>query len=60
MEWGYLWKVLEKFKFGPNLIKLIQVLYSDSSARVVTAGQLSDLFNKGRGWRQGCPASPPC
>lgn len=58
LEWGYLWKVLEKFKFGPNFIKLIQILYSNSSARVVTGGQLSDLFNIGRGSRQGCPASP--
>lgn len=47
LEWGYLWKVLEKFKFDPNFIKIIQILYSNPSARVVTAGHLSDLFSIG-------------
>ena len=50
--------VLKKIKFGPNFIKIVQVLYSNPSVRVVTAGHLSDLFNIFCGSIQGCPASP--
>ena len=39
LEWRYLWNFLEKLKFGPICIKIIQVLYSNPSARVVTAGR---------------------
>lgn len=58
LEWRYLWRVLKEFKFGPNFIRMVQILYANPSARVFTGGISSDPFGIFRGTRQGCPLSP--
>lgn len=58
LEWRYLWRVLKEFKFGPNFIRMVQILYSNPSARVFTGGISSEPFGIFRGTRQGCPLSP--
>lgn len=58
LEWAFLWSVLEAMGFGSTFIKMINVLYSNPSAQVLTGRNLSALFSISRSSRQGCPLSP--
>lgn len=58
LEWPYLFAVLEKMNFGPNLMQMIQMLYLNPSAMIRTNANISSLFPLSRGTRQGCPLSP--
>lgn len=58
VSWQSLGHTLERFKFGPNLIKWIQTLYSNPMAAVRVNGTISGRFPLERGCRQGCPLSP--
>ena len=58
VEWGYLFKVLEKYEFGPSFIKWIKILYASPTASVRTNLLRSDYFTLFRGTRQGCSLSP--
>lgn len=58
LEWTYLWRVLKEFKFGDRFIKMIQTLYANPTARMCVGGGLLELFDIGRGTRQGDPLSP--
>lgn len=58
VSWQYLAHTLERVKFGPNLIKWIQILYSNPMAAVRVNGTISARFPLERGRRQGCPLSP--
>ena len=53
IEWNYLQKCLEVFKFGPQLRQLIKVF----SSCVLNNGFGSEHFTLSRGVRQGCPLS---
>jgi len=54
----YLLHILEKLGLGPNIIKLITLLYTDIYSSVLVNGFLSDLFKITRSMRQGCGLSP--
>lgn len=41
VEWGYLFKTLEIFKFGPKFISWIKLLYSSPMAAVRTNNNIS-------------------
>lgn len=58
VEWIHLFRVLEKFGFGPTFISWIKILYAAPKASVRTNNVTSDCFNLQRGTRQGCPLSP--
>ena len=58
LEWDFLEKCLEKFNFGPDLIKWIKTFYNDIQSCVINNGLCSQYFNIGRGVRQGDPLSP--
>ena len=47
VNWSFLFKVLDRFGFGPNFRHWIELLYTDISP-----------FLLSRGVRQGCPLSP--
>lgn len=51
-------QVMERFGFGPNIIKWVNILTSNTSASVVQNGHLSSFFMLDRGCRQGDPVSP--
>ena len=55
----FLFKALEKFGFGPQLIKWIQLLYTSVSSCVKVNGWKTAFINLERGLRQGCPLSMP-
>ena len=54
----YLFKVLEKYNFGPNLIKWIKILYHDLYSSVIVNNIISDPVKITRSVKQGCSLSP--
>ena len=53
----YLWKILEKYGFPPEMINTIKVLYKDAPTSVIINGMISSPFCVARGVRQGDPMS---
>lgn len=58
LEWSFLWSVLEPMGVGKSFIHMIQVLYSNPSAKVLTGQLFSAPFPVTRSSRKGCPLSP--
>ena len=58
IDWDFIWKSMNFFKFPKEIIDWIRTLYSDAKSCVVNNGHVSEYFNLGRGVRQGCPLSP--
>ncbi len=53
VEWKWLFKVLDKFKFGEVFKKWIYILYKDMKSTVLINGYTSNYFPISRGIRQG-------
>ena len=53
----YLWKILEKFGFPTEMIKMIKALYTNAQTSVIINGVISSPFIVSRGVRQGDPMS---
>lgn len=53
VEWQWLFKVLDKFNFGPNFKKWIEIMYKDMKSSILTNGFVSKCFPVKRGIRQG-------
>ena len=58
LEKSYIAYCLKFFKFGPNIIKWIKILYNQVSSCVINNGHFTPFFPIDRGVRQGCPLSP--
>lgn len=58
LEWNYLWRVLERFEFGPSFMRWVKILYSEPRAKIKINSEHSELFQLERGTRQSCPISP--
>ncbi len=57
VEWIWLRKVMERFKFGKKFIGWIFMLYMRAKSTVMTNGFMSEMFKIKRGLRQGSPLS---
>ena len=62
LNWSYLKTVLQRFNFGPNFLRWVDLIYPSSNSDGPTAqlqinGQLSEPYKILRGLRQGCPLS---
>ena len=58
VNWDFMFKVLDKFNFGKNIIRWIKILYSNISCQILVNGKLGERVQIHRGVRQGCPLSP--
>ena len=58
LEWDFLEKCLEKFNFGPDFRRWVNIFYNDVQSCVINNGLCSSYFNIARGVRQGDPLSP--
>ena len=58
LEWSFIHKVLQAFRFPDNIIKLIISCISTSSLSVLVNGCALDPFSPSKGIRQGDPLSP--
>jgi len=58
LEWEYIERVLDQYKFGSQFKRWCRVLYADSQSCVINGGHFSPFFKLGRGCRQGDPLSP--
>ena len=57
LDWGFMFKTLNFFKFGPSFKHWIRTLYSLPGGRIKNNGYISDEFSISRGIRQGCLVS---
>ena len=58
ISWKFLYKVLETFNFGHNLIRWVKILNTDIQASILQCGFFSERFQIKRGCRQGDPIAP--
>jgi hypothetical protein len=54
----FLIAALKHMNFGENVIKWIEILYTDIEACIINNGTTGKYFKLTRGVRQGCPLSP--
>ena len=57
LEWNYMFDVLQRFNFGPELIKWVKLFYSNIESCVTNNNITSKYFKISRGLRQGDPLS---
>lgn len=57
VEHAFLWRVLERFGFGPTFISRLRKLYVSATSPVVCNRLRTGVFPVGRSVRQGCPLS---
>ena len=58
LSWECIFKVLECFNFGKDIIIWVKTFYKDISSCVMNNGNSSQYFKINRGVRQGDPLSP--
>ena len=58
IEWSFISKTLEVFKFGCNFKKMFSVIYNNVQSSVMNGGRMTNYFEVTRGVWQGCQLSP--
>ena len=57
LQWNFMLKTLDFFKFGSSFKQWIMMLYTLPVGKIKNNGYLSEEFTMSRGIRQGCPVS---
>ena len=57
LEWDFLRKTLDTFKFGHEFESWVKILYTNITSCTINNGYASNWFELHRGVRQGCPLS---
>ncbi len=58
VEWPNLFKVSQKFGFGKNFMKWVQIIYNNATEEILTNRNISKSIKISKDCRQGCPPSP--
>jgi hypothetical protein len=58
ISWLFIYKVLDFFGFGNNIITWVKILNTNIKASIIQCGKLSEQFIVQRGCRQGDPIAP--
>ena len=58
IDWLFVKGMLERYQFGMNLIRWVEILYTKPECYVINNGYISDIIKVKRGVRQGDPLSP--
>ena len=58
IDWLFVKGMLERYQFGVNLIKWVEILYTRPECYAINNGYISDIIKVKRGVRQGDPLSP--
>lgn len=58
VAWPFMFRVLNKVRFGPFFVNMVTLLYTCPRATVSTNDNISPIFFLRNGTRQGCPLSP--
>ena len=57
VSWNFMFRVLEKYNFGPDFLKWVKLCYTNISSCVINNKFSSQYFEITRGLRQGDPLS---
>jgi len=57
LEKDFLFAALQKFQFGQEFQKWVNIFYTDTKLKVKNNGWVSESFDMNRGVKQGCPLS---
>lgn len=58
LEWGFLFKYLERVGFGPGFILMIKVIHASATSAMMIKGRLTQPINLKRSLWQDSPLSP--
>ena len=57
VDWDFLFKAQQLFRYEPEIIQKIKIVYQNMKTHFKVNGQLSQAFLIKRGLWQGCPLS---
>ena len=58
LDRGVMLETLRSMNFGEKFIRMVELLYEGSVARVIVNGEMGEQFRTEGGVKQGCPLSP--